>query len=291
MEKTDCPDHLTIEKGDNEEILEHRAAEWEIPKAVLRKIFHILQQSQTEPECTDSALCELVMQYRELETELENYRSDDADIAALQRLAGMSLESGEFERTEEILNEAVRGSLEAAKQSKNNKHIYLLSAAAAAAENGILKKLQLDYQEAANYFRKASKLVPADHSLIFAEYLKKWGEAAYDSGDYANAASPLERALEIKKKILGKDDVQVADCLNMLAMLYNDLGKCRDAERMLRHALRILKKNLGPDHPNVAATLNNLALLYGGQCKYKEADVLFEQSIEIMEKNSRPEFV
>ncbi len=51
--------------------------------------------------------------------------------------------------------------------------------------------------------------------------------------------------------------------LNILALVYRDQSKFKEAAALLNDALAIREKTLGHDHPAVAATLNNLAVLYG----------------------------
>ena len=58
-------------------------------------------------------------------------------------------------------------------------------------------------------------------------------------------------------------DPDVATMLNILALVYRDQSKFKEASALLNDALAIREKTLGPDHPAVAATLNNLAVLYG----------------------------
>ena len=58
-------------------------------------------------------------------------------------------------------------------------------------------------------------------------------------------------------------DPDVATMLNILALVYRDQSKFKEAILLLNDALSIREKTLGSDHPAVAATLNNLAVLYG----------------------------
>lgn len=51
--------------------------------------------------------------------------------------------------------------------------------------------------------------------------------------------------------------------LNILALVYRDQSKYKEAIALLNDALSIREKTLGFEHPAVAATLNNLAVLYG----------------------------
>ncbi len=50
--------------------------------------------------------------------------------------------------------------------------------------------------------------------------------------------------------------------LNILALVYRDQLKFKEAIVLLHDALSIREKTLGSDHPAVAASLNNLAVLY-----------------------------
>ena len=89
--------------------------------------------------------------------------------------------------------------------------------------------------------------------------------------------------------------------LNILALVYRDQSKFKEAGALLNDALAIREKTLGPDHPAVAATLNNLAVLYGSlspflarrrvslrhlgkRNKFKEAEVLCKRALDIREK-------
>ena len=58
-------------------------------------------------------------------------------------------------------------------------------------------------------------------------------------------------------------DPDVATMLNILALVYRDQSKFKEAIVLLHDALSIREKTLGSDHPGVAAILNNLAVLYG----------------------------
>jgi kinesin light chain len=58
-------------------------------------------------------------------------------------------------------------------------------------------------------------------------------------------------------------DPDVATMLNILALVYRDQSKYKEASILLNDALVIRENTLGHDHPAVAATLNNLAVLYG----------------------------
>jgi kinesin light chain len=97
-------------------------------------------------------------------------------------------------------------------------------------------------------------------------------------GRYEVAVPLCRQALEDLEKISGHQrksndifrrekpyilDPDVATMLNILALVYRNQSKFKEASVLLNDALSIREKTLGPDHPAVAATLNNLAVLYG----------------------------
>uniref|UniRef100_A0A671PLE0 Kinesin light chain n=1 Tax=Sinocyclocheilus anshuiensis TaxID=1608454 RepID=A0A671PLE0_9TELE len=95
-------------------------------------------------------------------------------------------------------------------------------------------------------------------------------------GRYEVAVPLCKQALEDLEKTSGHDHPDVATMLNILALVYRDQNKYKEAAH--------LEKTLGKDHPAVAATLNNLAVLYGKRGKYKEAEPLCKRALEIREK-------
>ena len=90
-----------------------------------------------------------------------------------------------------------------------------------------------------------------------------------------------DQALEDLEKTSGHDHPDVATMLNILALVYRDQNKYKEAANLLNDALAIREKTLGENHPAVAATLNNLAVLYGKRGKYKDAEPLCKRALEI----------
>ena len=83
-------------------------------------------------------------------------------------------------------------------------------------------------------------------------------------------------------------DIQYANALENVAILYYKMGLYTEAEPLYKRALSILEKNFGPDHPDVAMSLNNLAILYSTQARYTEAESLYKRALSIYEKTLDP---
>ena len=252
-----------------------------ITRAALKNFFKILQLRGVPAEEYDSTLRKIAKTYKELAERLDRFSSSDPTVTALKEKAKEYLKSGDFEQAESFLNKAMVQDLEAARRMEEIAEARMISAAASMSEIGELKEIQLDYKEAASYYRQASESVPKGNDLILAEYLGKWGMASYESGAYSAAEEPLTRSLMINEKVLGPDHPDVAQSLNNLAGLYNTQGKYSEAEPLYKRSLAILEKVLGPDHPDVAVVCKNMAELYRKIGKKEEADKLEERAGKI----------
>jgi CHAT domain-containing protein/tetratricopeptide (TPR) repeat protein len=104
-----------------------------------------------------------------------------------------------------------------------------------------------------------------------------------------NEALPLlERALELREKVLGPEHPSVAAILHNLATLYR--GRDNEKAESLHHRARtIWEKAYGPEDPRVAASLNNLAILYDYIGNYAKAEQCHKRALAIKEKTQGPE--
>lgn len=86
------------------------------------------------------------------------------------------------------------------------------------------------------------------------------GEAAYRSGDYAEAGFAFGTALK-NAESFGESDTRVATSLGWLAETYRLQGRLAEAEPLLKRALAIRERVLGPTHPSTHLTRHNLTVL------------------------------
>jgi CHAT domain-containing protein/Tfp pilus assembly protein PilF len=128
-----------------------------------------------------------------------------------------------------------------------------------------------------------------DRALQEARKLLDESLKLHRAGKYSEALPPVERALEIRQRVLGPEHPYVAQSLNNLAHIHVDKGAYARAEPLFIRALGIREKALGPEHPDVAQTLNILASLYLNQGAYAKAEPLFRRVLSIREKALGPE--
>ena len=111
----------------------------------------------------------------------------------------------------------------------------------------------------------------------------------YEKGRYQEAVNVAEEALIVAENTYGPDHLNVAVCLNNLALLYVEQGKYAEAEPLYKRSLKITRRSLGVEHPDVATTLNNLAGLYDKQGKYLDAEGNYKWSLIITERALGPD--
>jgi tetratricopeptide (TPR) repeat protein len=106
----------------------------------------------------------------------------------------------------------------------------------------------------------------------------------YVCGQNAKAEELYVRVLEIRRRLLGPNDSDVADTMVKLADVYRASRRFSKAERLLSDALPIIETTLGPQHPRVANACNNLGVLYCDERRFGEALPLFERARQIYER-------
>ncbi|MFN2516769.1 MAG: CHAT domain-containing protein [Pyrinomonadaceae bacterium] len=151
---------------------------------------------------------------------------------------------------------------------------------------GLIYLKQGKYGQSLEQFREAldlfGKLNNRDEEARTLEHL---GQALSHLRRNEEAKAAFERALAIRKSILGEEHPGVASCLNNLAALYQDEGNFDQAETLYRHAVAIYEKVLGSNHPEVASSLMKLASLADARGKVAEATELLTRGNDIREEN------
>src|SRR2546429_4244412 len=78
-------------------------------------------------------------------------------------------------------------------------------------------------------------------------------------GEYAKAEAPSQKALDIRKQVLGERHPDYAHSLNNLAVLYQAQGEYTETAHLYHQSLQIRMHLLLVRHPDYAPSLNNLA--------------------------------
>ncbi|CAF4155923.1 unnamed protein product [Didymodactylos carnosus] len=144
-----------------------------------------------------------------------------------------------------------------------------------------------EYAKAERYFRRLiNNTLPNDPDMDM--LYNNIGAVYNDQGEYSQALTCYQQALEIRLKALGPNHPTVATTYNNIGAVYNDQGEYSQALTYYQKALEIQLNTLGSDHPTVATTYNNIGLVYKYQGEYFQALIYYQQALEILLKTLGP---
>ena len=159
-----------------------------------------------------------------------------------------------------------------------------------------------DYEKALEYYQKARNsfeqlLSYSRRSLgdghantitiqknLAAEY-NAIGDVYRIQKKYAEAMSWLNKSLDIRERIQGKDHPQTAETYNNIALVYDGQGQYAKALEWFQKDLAISEKVLGSNHPDTAKTYNSIGMVYFHQGDRANALEWFKKAVAIQEKN------
>jgi serine/threonine protein kinase len=107
------------------------------------------------------------------------------------------------------------------------------------------------------------------------------GQTYMDLGLYPEARKQLERALDVRRRVLGTENQLTLKTMGRLATIADLQGEYPRAEALHSQVLAIQRRVLGPEFPDTLYSMNNLAVNYWHQGKYVQAEALESQTLEI----------
>ncbi len=115
------------------------------------------------------------------------------------------------------------------------------------------------------------------------------GQTYIDLGQYPEARTQLERALELERRVLGAENPKTLGTMTRLGNVTYLQGRNPEAEALLDRTLRIQRRVLGPEHPDTLRSMYYLAIALDEQSKYPQAEALQSQCLEIQRRVLGPE--
>ncbi|MEM7582981.1 MAG: serine/threonine-protein kinase [Acidobacteriota bacterium] len=103
-------------------------------------------------------------------------------------------------------------------------------------------------------------------------------------GRHQEAATVIERALEIRNAHPESSRASLASSLNHLGTLLCDQDRCEEAWPSLQRSLELRRELLGPDHPDIATALNGVAIAAAKLGRSEAARGYFLESLEMRQR-------
>ncbi|HAD14197.1 MAG TPA: hypothetical protein DCF33_17365 [Saprospirales bacterium] len=123
-----------------------------------------------------------------------------------------------------------------------------------------------------------------EQSAAYGKVCHHRGRTLYYKDDNTEAEQWALKALEIREKVLGKENADYAGTLNLLANVYRYTKVYDKAEPMFQEAIKIRATVLGKEHPDYISSLSNLARMYISMKVYSKAEALYSEVLEIKTK-------
>jgi len=124
---------------------------------------------------------------------------------------------------------------------------------------------------------------------LHAQMMHIMGNVYANLGLYPRAQSLDQRALEIRRRVLGPEHPDTLRSMNSLAGDLSDEGHYAEAEKVDRETLGIRRRVLGLEHPDTLMSMNNLADDLAQEGHYAEAEKLYRETLDIQRSVLGPE--
>jgi tetratricopeptide (TPR) repeat protein len=109
--------------------------------------------------------------------------------------------------------------------------------------------------------------------------------AKYGKGEYKEALSYYEKALEIRQQSLPPNHVDLAKSYNCIGNVYYSMGQYSKAFSSHEKALEIRQQSLPPNHLDLAKSYSNIGGVYDSMGEYSKALSYYEKALEIQQQS------
>ncbi len=119
----------------------------------------------------------------------------------------------------------------------------------------------------------------AGEPLVEAAIRQTIGATYSDLGVYDQAQEQIERALALRRRLLGEDDPETRASTLALAQVLEQRGRYDDAVRLLSPLVDRLRRERGADDPATVDATANLGRLFWQQGKYADAEPVLQTAL------------
>jgi serine/threonine protein kinase/tetratricopeptide (TPR) repeat protein len=120
-----------------------------------------------------------------------------------------------------------------------------------------------------------------DQPLVEAGIRQTISDTYLKLGLYPEAQQQVERALDLRRRVLGEQHASTLDSMHTLGELYRLQGRYVQAEPLLTKVLEVRRRVLGEEHPDTLTAMSALASQYFVEGKYTQAEALHAKALGI----------
>jgi serine/threonine protein kinase len=124
--------------------------------------------------------------------------------------------------------------------------------------------------------------------LIEARLCMILGKSVGQLGNIQLCTELFQRAVTIRTRELGREDLETLASMNNLAIGYDATGRYPDALKLQEEVLRLRKVKLGSEHRDTLLSMHNLAHTYSILGRYVDALELYEEALPLQKAKLGP---
>jgi serine/threonine protein kinase len=207
---------------------------------------------------------------------LQGPSHDGSHIGTLLEAASARIGTGDLPNAELPLQDALHISQSefGAKSIESGRTLWAL---------GRLRLEQGRFGEAQDLFLQSLRILQSDDApqTDISSLLDDLARVYTRGQQWLLAKETYERALEIDRRVLGDDHPRVAQYLENLAIVAQNMGDLKQAEVLYRDALNRMESVYGNRHPETAKTKGNYGLLLQREGRLVEAEPLLRDAVAI----------
>ena len=207
---------------------------------------------------------------------LQGPSHDGSHIGTLLEIASARIGTGNLPGAEPPLQDALHISQSefGAKSIESGRTLWAL---------GRLRLQQGRFGEAKDLFVQSLAILQSDNApqTDISSLLVDLAKVYTRSQEWELAKQTYERALDIDRRVLGDDHPRVAQYLDNLAIVAQNMGDLKQAETLYRDALTRMESAYGARHPETAMTKGNYGLLLQREGRLTEAEPLLRDAVAI----------
>ncbi|KAL6700281.1 P-loop containing nucleoside triphosphate hydrolase protein [Trichoderma pleuroticola] len=113
------------------------------------------------------------------------------------------------------------------------------------------------------------------------ELLSRASGYLYDRGRWREKEVVDQRALELRRKVLGERHPHTLESIASLAAAYHYQGQHEKAKARYKEAMELRRQTLGEKHPDTLRAMTLLGQVYQSHGQYKEAEALYKKALPL----------